>query len=82
MKKSVFLFTTLFSVLSFGQVGINTENPQGIFNVDGKSSPETTNPKTGIPDPLQASDDFVITSSGSVGIGGYPNESSRVRKGI
>lgn len=69
MKKSVFLFTTLFSVLSFGQVGINTENPQGIFNVDGKSSPETTNPKTGIPDPLQASDDFVITSSGSVGIG-------------
>ena len=69
MKKSVSLFTTLLSMLLFGQVGINTENPQGIFNVDGKSSPETTNPKTGVPDPLQASDDFVITSSGSVGIG-------------
>ena len=69
MRKSFIILTILIFSSSYAQVGINTSNPPGIFNVDGKSTPETTNPETGIPNGLQASDDFIITSSGSVGIG-------------
>lgn len=78
MKKSLFLFTSLLgSPFLFSQVGINTTNPQGILHVDGKSSTATTNPTTGTPTAVQGSDDFVITSSGSVGIGtSSPNASA------
>lgn len=52
-------------VYSYGQVGINTENPQGIFHVDGKGD----NPKEGSPTGEQQNNDVVVLSDGSVGIG-------------
>ncbi len=52
-------------VLFYSQVGINTTNPQGVFNVDGKKD----NPTTGVPNVLQQSNDLVVTSDGNVGIG-------------
>lgn len=78
MRKSLFLFTSLLgSSFLFSQVGVNTTNPQGVLHVDGKSSTATTNPTTGTPTALQGSDDFVVTSSGSVGIGtSLPNPSA------
>lgn len=62
------IFTTSFlllSILAFSQVGINTGNPHAIFNVDGAKD----NPSTGIPNAAQQANDFVVTSSGNVGIG-------------
>ncbi|MCA6067190.1 hypothetical protein JI747_008375 [Chryseobacterium sp. RG1] len=78
MRKNLFLFTSLLgSSLLFSQVGVNTTNPQGVLHVDGKSSTATTNPTTGTPTAIQGSDDFVVTSSGSVGIGtSSPNASA------
>jgi len=71
--KKILLLITLISIDLTAQVGINTENPQGVFNIDGRADAITTNPKTGIPTPLQLSDDVVVTSDGSVGIGTLPN---------
>lgn len=48
------------------QVGINTENPQGIFNIDGNKD----NPSTGVPSVLQqANDVVVIPTTGYLGVG-------------
>jgi len=49
----------------YGQVGINTTNPQGIFHIDGGKD----NPPTGVPDISQQSNDVVVTSSGQLGVG-------------
>ncbi len=49
----------------YGQVGVNTRNPVGVFHVDGKKDNNTT----GIPTLQQQLNDFIITASGSVGIG-------------
>lgn len=66
MKKTkLFLPFSLLSALAFGQVGINTSNPQGIFNIDGAKD----NAVTGIPTTAQQANDFTVTSNGSVGIG-------------
>lgn len=59
----------LFSNICVAQIGINTENPQAIFHIDGASTLVTTNPLTGTVTPDQATDDVVITTSGNVGIG-------------
>ena len=67
MKKNL-LLTGLFITFSLAvksQVGINTSNPQGIFNIDGLKN----NPSTGIPTAIQAKDDLVTTSNGNVGLG-------------
>jgi hypothetical protein len=64
---------TLFTILAitigsfaFGQVGINTENPQGIFNIDGgKDNPTTGSAHTA----AQQLNDFIVTAEGNVGIG-------------
>ena len=69
MKKLIYSATLLLSSLAFSQVGINTENPQAIFHIDGKSSTQTTNPTTGAPTAAQQVDDFVVTSDGNVGVG-------------
>lgn len=69
MKKLIYSATLLLSSLAFSQVGINTENPQAIFHIDGKSSTQTTNPTTGVPTAAQQVDDFVVTSDGNVGVG-------------
>lgn len=67
MKKNLFIpFILMFSCSSyFAQVGINTTNPQGVFNIDGAKD----NPATGIPTAAQQNNDFAVTSTGSVGIG-------------
>jgi hypothetical protein len=64
-KKLSVIIIILFSYLSFGQVGINTQNPQGIFNVDGSKN----NALTGLPTTIQQKDDFTVLSDGRVGIG-------------
>ncbi|WP_419869947.1 hypothetical protein [Chryseobacterium sp. CT-SW4] len=74
MKKNILILSAvLFSSFAFSQVGINTTNPQGVFNVDGAKD----NPVTGIPTAAQQSNDFVVTSSGNIGIGtASPNASA------
>ncbi|MBP2617788.1 hypothetical protein [Chryseobacterium jejuense] len=58
------LFVMAYS-LNYSQVGINTSNPQGIFNIDGKKD----NNATGSPTAGQQANDFVVTADGSVGVG-------------
>lgn len=67
MNKNITLLAALFiSATAFSQVGINTENPQGIFNIDGaKDNPNTGNAHTA----AQQLNDFTVLSSGNVGIG-------------
>ncbi|WP_426480522.1 hypothetical protein [Chryseobacterium sp. R2ACT005] len=66
MKKNILhLSMILLSSFAYSQVGINTANPQGIFNVDGAKD----NPSTGAPSAAQQLNDFTVTSTGKVGIG-------------
>lgn len=53
------LFSLVY-LIGQAQVGVNTEKPQGIFHVDPKHDTSGT---------ANTSDDFVITNSGTVGIG-------------
>ncbi|RKE82809.1 beta strand repeat-containing protein [Chryseobacterium sp. AG363] len=66
MKKNLFVVGMLatFSLVK-SQVGINTTNPQGVFNIDGLKN----NPTTGTPTAAQAKDDLVTTSNGNLGLG-------------
>ncbi|SIR58405.1 hypothetical protein [Chryseobacterium sp. RU33C] len=67
MRKNLLLaglFTT-FSLVVKSQVGINTTNPQGVFNIDGLKN----NPTTGVPTATQAKDDLVMISNGNLGLG-------------
>lgn len=63
MKKKILL---LMGVFSFGlltaQVGINTQNPLGVFHLDGKNN-------TPVGGASNVIDDVVITDAGNVGIG-------------
>lgn len=74
MKKIILTTSFLLSALAFGQVGINTENPQGVFNVDGAND----NPSTGTPTATQQANDFVVTEDGSVGIGTTAPDASAI----
>lgn len=76
MKKKIIISILFLGYsLSFGQVGINTTNPQGIFNVDGAKD----NPASGTPSISQQDNDFVVTSTGSVGMGvTLPNSSAKL----
>lgn len=65
MKKTILLIMLFISSLSFAQTGVNTKNPQTIFHVDGNND----NPEVGAPSTLQQANDFVVTSTGKVGIG-------------
>ncbi|AZA50654.1 hypothetical protein EG346_21840 [Chryseobacterium carnipullorum] len=67
MKKELLLagLLTTFSLVVKSQVGINTSNPQGVFNIDGLKN----NPTTGVPTASQAKDDLVMTSNGNLGLG-------------
>lgn len=63
MKKNILTqITFLLSFYTFGQVGIGTTNPQGILHIDAATNTVlgTTSTHT---------DDFIITSTGNVGIG-------------
>lgn len=63
----LFSAITIYNALS--QIGINTDNPQQLFHLDGASSAATTNPENGAISAIQATDDVVINSEGYVGIG-------------
>ena len=67
MKKNIILLIgLLLSGFSYSQVGINTANPQGIFNIDGgKDNPTTGSAHTN----AQQLNDFTVTAAGNVGIG-------------
>lgn len=66
----IYLFLSAISIFStIAQIGINTDNPQQLFHLDGASSPASTNPVTGTINATQAADDVVVNSLGNVGIG-------------
>lgn len=65
MKKRIIIICALISSLAYSQIGVNTANPQAVFHVDGGKD----NPTTGIPSAVQQVNDFVVTSTGNVGIG-------------
>jgi len=53
-----------FNLALYAQVGIKTENPQGVFHIDGQGN---TNGN------LNRADDVIITQNGDVGIGTVPS---------
>jgi len=55
----------LLSIFASAQVGIGTQNPQGIFNIDGGKDNETT----GTPSAAKQLNDFTVLGNGNVGIG-------------
>ncbi len=63
-KKLVICLLMFLGVNIYSQIGINTTNPQAILHVDAAKD----NPSTGIPNASQQSNDFVVTSSGNVGV--------------
>lgn len=67
MKKKIITLAACIMVLTplVAQVGVNTTTPQGTFHVDGAKD----NPTVGNPDPTQQSNDFVVTNTGSIGVG-------------
>lgn len=67
MKKFyiLFLMIVITCPYSFGQVGVNTTNPKGVFHVDAEGNNNTT----GAPTPAEQKDDFTILSNGSIGVG-------------
>ncbi|KXH83257.1 phage tail protein [Chryseobacterium kwangjuense] len=67
MTKKTLLFGVFLcgNILAFSQIGINTPNPQAALHIDGAKD----NPATGNPSVAQQTNDFVVTSGGSVGIG-------------
>ena len=65
MKKNlIFAGFLLINSLS-AQIGIHTNNPQGAFHVDAAKD----NNASGAPTATQQLNDFIVTSSGSVGFG-------------
>ncbi|SEH49071.1 hypothetical protein [Chryseobacterium culicis] len=65
MKKIILSIAIVAYAKFYSQVGINTSNPQGMFNIDGKKD----NNPIGTPTIGQQANDFVITEDGSAGIG-------------
>ncbi|QYN51108.1 hypothetical protein [Apibacter sp. ESL0404] len=74
--KTKFIFLGMLSIpiLALSQVGVNTNNPQGIFHVDGAKD----NPDTGSSTPFQDANDFIVTSDGSVGVGTTSPDASSI----
>lgn len=68
-KYKLLLVVLMANVAAFAQVpgvGINTANPQGIFNIDGgKDNPTTGSGHT----TAQQANDFTVLTNGNVGIG-------------
>lgn len=62
--KRIILLSTFISSFAFGQVGINTVNPQGVFHIDGAKN----NPASGVPNTAQQADDFTVKAN--TGLGG------------
>ena len=64
-NKIFLVFALIFTTFASSQVGIGTQNPQGIFNIDGAKD----NATSGAPTATQQRNDFVVMPSGRVGIG-------------
>ena len=68
MKKFLFPLLTLCVVIGTkAQVGINTTNPQGIFDIDASKNNVGTTPTADL-----LKDDIIVLSDGRVGIGALP----------
>lgn len=65
MKNYIYILMLAAGSSFHAQIGINTQNPQASFHIDGAKD----NPTTGTPSPTQAANDFAITSAGNIGIG-------------
>lgn len=65
-KKTIIAVFVLMFIIhhTYSQVGINIEQPMGVFHIDGKQDTSTND--NGI---INDSDDFIVTNSGNVGIG-------------
>lgn len=72
--KFIFLGMLLIPILASSQVGINTNNPQGILHVDGAND----NPEFNAPTTAQVANDFIVTSNGAVGIGTITPDASSI----
>lgn len=59
------LLLLLGSTAITAQVGIQTQNPQATFHIDGARD----NPATGAPTAIQQANDVAITTAGNVGVG-------------
>ncbi|KFF21991.1 hypothetical protein [Chryseobacterium sp. JM1] len=62
------LFTAFFLSVCFAthaQIGINTQNPQGAFHIDGGKD----NNANGLPTLAQQANDVVLTPGGNLGVG-------------
>lgn len=57
--------TACFSSNAQTGTGINTQNPQGLFHIDGAKD----NPGTGAPSAVQQANDVIVDVQGNVGIG-------------
>lgn len=64
-KKLFFLALSGMSCVLYSQVGIETNNPQGSFHVDGAKD----NATSGAPTTAQQDNDFIVTATGNTGIG-------------
>jgi|SRR5690606_23096727 len=77
MKRLFFLipFISLNLNAQTENVGINTEFPQEVFHIDGK----TDNPKTPtLPNSEQVNNDFMVDEAGNIGLGTIPNADAKV----
>lgn len=74
MRKLLLLTLIFFNINDtlIAQMGVNTANIQGVFNIDGQKN----NPTTGTPSGTQGKDDFVVLPTGQVGIGTISPHSS------
>ncbi|MBK5720937.1 hypothetical protein JGH11_08645 [Dysgonomonas sp. Marseille-P4677] len=60
------------NIYQMGNIGIGTKNPQNTFHVDGAKDNSTT------PTATEVANDFIITSTGSVGIGTISPDASAI----
>ncbi|WP_062180182.1 hypothetical protein [Dysgonomonas macrotermitis] len=68
MKKKNLLLMSVFSLgLLNAQVGINTQNPQGVFHIDAYHNTSS------VPTDAQLADDIIIDSNGKIGFGMMPS---------
>lgn len=65
MKLKLLAIIILGAQMAYSQIGVNTNSPQGPFHVDGAKD----NPGTGLPNPAQQANDFIVKPNGQVGIG-------------
>jgi hypothetical protein len=64
--RNFFLTMVLFTpLLGYSQVGVNTQNPQGIFHIDVAKD----NPSSASPSLTQQSNDVLVNNEGNLGIG-------------